>query len=92
MRNLGYSHSHILQMFKQNKCENMEETRPCTAVISRPFTSGTVSRNKEGNIRRAQSAVKVASYKQQYNFLFKEDIFDDNYERIKFTSPKDDNL
>ena len=79
-------------MFKQNKCENMEETRPCTAVQSRPFTTGAVSRKQEGNIRRAQSAVKVASYKQQYNFLFKEDIFDDNYEMIKFKTQKDENL
>jgi hypothetical protein len=60
-------------MFKQNKCENTEETRPCTAVESRPFTTGAISRKvkNEPQMRRAQSAVKIASYKQQYNFLFK---------------------
>jgi hypothetical protein len=82
-------------MFKQNKCENTEETRPCTAFESRPFTAANIPSctKKEPQMRRAQSAIKIASYKQQYNFLFKEDIFDDNHEKIRYTLPfKDQRL
>jgi hypothetical protein len=41
---------------------------------------------RKGNpVQRVQSASKsvTASYKEQYNFLFKEDIFDDNWRSRK---------
>jgi hypothetical protein len=51
----------------------MEETRPCTAVEERPSTTNIKSKKivQERNIRRVKSAIKIGSYKQQYNFLFK---------------------
>jgi len=42
----------------------------------------------QAQIRRVQSAKKsIVSYKEQYNFLFKEDIFDANYEKNKNNLP-----
>lgn len=81
----------MLAMLHKTKGSDFDNTRPCTAANtrtvvedSRPQTALNIRRviTRPGIVmsgpamRRAQSAVKLGSYRQQFNFLFKEDIFD----------------
>ena len=65
-------------MFKRKSLDMPEETRPCTAVDNvrtLDHTKSSFAALKDD--RRIQSANKTQSrYKEQYYFLFKEDIFD----------------
>jgi hypothetical protein len=92
----------MLAMFHQTKGSDFDNTRPCTAADTRtvvedcrPQTALNQRhvRTRPGTemtrpaMRRAQSAMKLGSYRQQFNFLFKEDIFDSNHEKMRQTQP-----
>jgi hypothetical protein len=90
----------MLAIFHPNK-PHPDNTRPCTAEHARTAATHTADTRTAprpqtalhlghaqagGAMRRAESAAKLC-YRQQFNFLFKEDIFDENHEKMRRTQP-----